>query len=381
MRVLFWSGTFWPGIGGVEVLAARLLSSLRKRDVEFLVVTPLTKPELPAKDSYEGIPVYRLPFFFGHNRLDHLIEIRQQVARLKQIFAPDLVHLNAAGRSGFFHLLTNNASPAPSLITVHDEKLHDDQPELEAGNETLVGQALRSADWVSCVSTAVLTEICRRVPEIASKASVIHNGLDLPSLSPESLPVQAPRLLCVGRLVPRKGFDVALSAFASVIRRFPSTRMVIAGDGPARPALEHQTAELGLTGFVDFIGWVAPEQIPALVNTATLMIVPSRREPFGLTALEAAQMARPVVATQVGGLSEIVVHGQTGLLVEKENSEAFAEAIVTLLKHPETATQMGHAARSRAIEKFGWDRCVDAYATLYQWLFQEAKNRQGMIKP
>jgi glycogen(starch) synthase len=185
----------------------------------------------------------------------------------------------------------------------------------------------------------------------------------------------------VGRLVSRKGFDVALSAFASIVRRFRSARMIIAGDGPARPALERQAAGLGLTGFVDFIGWVMPEQVPALINTATLMIVPSRREPFGLTALEAAQMARPVVATRVGGLSEIVVHGQTGLLVEKESPDALAEAITTLLKHPETATQMGYAARSRAIEKFGWDRYVDAHVMLYRRLVQEAKSRQGTIKP
>jgi glycosyltransferase involved in cell wall biosynthesis len=105
------------------------------------------------------------------------------------------------------------------------------------------------------------------------------------------------------------------------------------------------------------------------MNTATLVLIPSRRESFCLVALEAALMARPLVATRVGGLPEVVVHQQTGLLVEREDVRGIADAVSFLLERPETAAQMGKAARLRAREVFSWDRCVDAYDTLYRRLF------------
>ena len=112
--------------------------------------------------------------------------------------------------------------------------------------------------------------------------------------------------------------------------------------------------------------------VPALINTATMVVMPSRREGLPLVALEAALMARPIVATRVGGLPEVVVHQQTGLLVEPENSDALAEAITFLLDHHETATQLGQAARQRAQEVFGWERCVDAYDALYRKLIKKS---------
>ncbi len=380
MRVLFWSEAFLPQIGGIEVLAAKLLPALQARGHEFIVVTALTSPDQPAQDEHQGIPVHRIPFALGHKNIEQLTKIRQRLIKLQRTFAPDLVHVNFAGVIGLFLLTaTASLSALPWLFTVHDERLRDDQPDLPVGADTLIGRALRSAKWISCVSAAVRAEICRQLPEVTSRSSTIHNGLDTPPLIPAPLSLYTPRLLCLGRLVARKGFDVALSAFAAIVRRFPQARMIIAGDGPARPALEDQVVRLGLTDVVEFIGWVAPENVPALINTATIVVMPSRLEPFGLVALEAAQMARPIVATRVGGLSEVVEQGQTGFLVDNENVNQVAAAIATLLERPELAIRMGQAAHQRALERFGWDRCVDAYDTLYRKLVTEAQHQPVVI--
>jgi glycogen(starch) synthase len=381
MRVLFWSSTFLPNIGGIEVLAAKLLPALRERGYEPIVVTSLRSPALPVETFYEGIPVYRFPFPFSANDIDQVIRLRQQIAQLKRTFAPDLIHINGTHTSVFFHLITANVSPVPSLVTLHNERFADDRPELNADNDMILGRILRSADWVSCVSAAVLADVRRLVPETAPRSSVIHNGLDLPRVIPASLPFHAPRLLCLGRLIPRKGFDVALAAFAAIAGRFPSARMLVAGDGPARTTLENQAAELGLRDLVDFVGWTAPKNVAALINTATLVVMPSRREPFGLVALEAAQMARPIVATRVGGLTEVVEHEQTGLLVENENANELADAMAMLLERPGIATRMGQTARSRAIERFSWTRCVDAYDTIYRKLIQAPAGRRKTVEP
>ena len=120
---------------------------------------------------------------------------------------------------------------------------------------------------------------------------------------------------------------------------------------------------------VDFRGWVQPQDVPALLNQATLLLVPSRwQEPFGLVALEGMRMARPIVATRVGGLPEIVIPGETGLLVEREDDAGMAEAMLHLLARPTLAVDMGSAGRARARSVFSFTGMVDAYEALYRQL-------------
>jgi glycogen(starch) synthase len=297
-------------------------------------------------------------------QIEKLARIRQQVAELKRTFAADLIHINAVSRSDFFHHLTFQTYPAPMLVTLHGGWL----PEADE----IVRRTLLSANWVVGCSEATLDKGRKLVPEIRSRSSVIHNALPEPLLPPAPLSFYPPRLLCLGRLVEDKGFDLALIALSSLVDRFPQIRLIIAGEGPARTDLQRQAAKLGILNVVQFTGPVKSETVPRLVNTVTVVVMPSRwEEPFGLVALEAALMARPIVATRVGGVSEVVVHEQTGFLVEKENSQALAASIVFLLEHPTTTMQMGQAGRIRALEHFSWDQYVDAYDALYRRLIAQ----------
>ena len=371
MRILFWSATFWPAIGGVEVLAARLLPALQERGHEFVVITPKPYSNVADHTYYNGIPVYRLPFQnrYAEKTIDYVLDIRRQILKFKQDFQPDLVHINAVSRGDFFHLATNNVNRVPSLVTLHGQ--------WEKEIEPIVEHTLRDADWVAGCSAAILDQGRQLVPEIISHSSVIHNGFELPSLTPQPLPFDPPRILCLGRLVPEKGFDLAVTAFASINDRFPQARLIIAGNGPARSELEQQAAKEKINHAVKFIGWVAPQGIPALINDATLVLLPSRQDSFPLVALEAAGMARAVVASRVGGLPEVVMHEQTGLVVAPEHRRALARAITFLLDHPQTATRMGQAARRRVQEAFSWEQHVNAYDALYQKLIA---SRPGVLR-
>jgi len=228
------------------------------------------------------------------------------------------------------------------------------------------GRLLRAADWVTGCSHSVLAHTRAQLPQIASRSCVIHNSLQPPALEPAPLPFDPPRLLCLGRVLHQKGFDLALRAFAGLAGAFPGARLIVAGDGEARPALERLAAELGIASAVDMLGWVAPEAVPAWINRCTLVVMPSRIEPFGLVALQAAQMARPIVATRVDGLPEVVAHDESGLLVESDDVDALTAAIRSLLADPRRAAAMGDAARRRVQEAFGWERFVDAYEDVYR---------------
>jgi glycogen(starch) synthase len=341
------------------------------------VVTPQRAPHQPPVAQYQGIPIYRFPFerVLYQKDIDHLLQIQQQVAALKRTFAPDLIHINSVTVDSFFHLTTAQAHPAPLLVS-----LHGAWASRADGRNSVVERMLPAADWVAACSAATLDQARQLVPEITPRSSVMYNGLELPSLPPDPLPVDAPRVLCLGRLARGKRVDGALTAFASIAGRFPQARLVIAGDGLTRAELEQQAARQRISEAVDFIGWVAPRAVPALLNTATLVILPSQTEGLPLVALEAALMARPVVATRVGGVPEAVVQGQTGLLIEPDDDQALAEAMAWLLDHPEPARQMGQAARRRAQQVFGWERYVEAHDALYQHLVAKWRRRVSALR-
>jgi glycogen(starch) synthase len=296
--------------------------------------------------------------------IDLLLRTKKRVADIKRAFKPDLIHVHFTDPSVFFHLQTENTWPAPFLLS-----FRVGLPPRSFGPEGLLGKSLCSADWVTANSQAVLKESHRLYPQITPYSSTIYNGMEIPKEPICPLPVEKPRLLCLGRLETVKGFDLALTSFAAIVSRFPEARLVIAGDGSARSELERQSIELGITNNVEFIGWVNPDEIWKHLNACTVVLMPSRwEEAFGLVAVEAGLMARPVVATRVGGLPEVVVDGETGLLVEKEDAHALARATEFLLDHPNDAARMGLAGRLRTEDLFNLDRYVDEYDLLYQKL-------------
>lgn len=366
MRVLFWADLFWPYVGGIQVWSARLLPALMPRGYEFGVVTSHGMLELPDTDVYKGIRIFRLPFWAvpGEGRIDRLAELHRRVRDLTRDFRPDLLHVNVTGPVAYFCLQAAQACPARLLVSYHHPL-----PSRAAVAETVVGHLLAQADWVTCLTAMGWDEIRGLMPGLASRSSVITHGMEPPALAPAPLPVDAPRLLCLGRLAREKGFDLAVEAFAAVARRHPRARLVIASNGSARSALAAQAARLGVSDRVDFLGGVPFEEVPALLNSSTIVLMPSRYpEGFGLVALEAALMARPIIAARAGALEEVVVDGQTGLLVEREDPSALAGAITRLLAHPDEAAALGERSRVSALARFGWTAHVDAFDDLYRRL-------------
>jgi glycogen(starch) synthase len=373
MRVLFWSELFWPHQGGIEILAVPFVRAMRARGHEVVVATSHAELALPDEEEHAGIRIARFPIRRAliERDIGQIRSVRGRVAALAREFQPDLIHLFALGPSAVLLPVLSGRQNPPWLVTLHGEVLR----EPVSGRDTVLCKLLSGADWVAGVSGAVLEAAQRLVPELATRSSVVYNGLEMPALGPAPLALADPRILCLGRLVPDKGFDVALRAFEGLLGRFPRARLLLAGDGPAREQLGRDAANLGIAGAVDFLGWVPRDRVPALLNRAAMVVMPSRREGMPLVAIQAAQMARPIVASRVGGLPEAIVHGRTGLLVGSGDAEGFRDAMCAILDSPQEATQMGQAARTRAREVFGWARHVDAYDLLYHRVAARDRHR------
>ena len=192
----------------------------------------------------------------------------------------------------------------------------------------------------------------------ADAFDVVHYGI---AAGPEPLPYEgkSARLLAIGRLIPIKGLDVLLEAFALARARIPSLTLEIAGDGALREQLEAMAGD-GVT----FLGRVDP--IGPAIERAAVVVVPSRGEGFGMVALEAMERGRAVIASTVGGLPELVVPGETGVLVPVESVDALAEAIVELCSDLDRARALGVNGRTRALNVFGEEQPVASIEAIYR---------------
>ncbi len=214
----------------------------------------------------------------------------------------------------------------------------------------------------------------KRIPE--PKIAVIYNGIDLRKFT-QTIDVQKVRgslfipdgahvVGIVAGLRRWKSHDVFLTAAAIVRREAPDTYFVIAGDGRERGRLEKMARELNLTDHVRFLGVV--DNVPTLLNAFDLSVLSSVHEAFPITLLEAMAAARPVVATDVGSVSEIVEDGVNGFLVPPRAPEQLAQAMLRVLKQPELGRQFGEAGRKKVEQRFTVGPMVRRYESLFiEW--------------
>lgn len=363
MNVLFWSEKYLPDIGGVEVFGASLIETLRNKGYTFSVITCRSNASQPDEDVVDGVPVFRFPFhvpLYGKD-LAGVTRLCRRVSDLKREIKPDVIHMNTTQPSIFYHVHTVKSCDRPTLVTIHSP------PTFVKGPHSLYGRLVRDARLVTAVSDATRRALVEAVPDIEERTITLYNGLTPPGLTPTPPPFEPIHIVCAGRLVREKGFDVALQAFRSFLESHPDALMTIAGDGADRIELEEFAADIGVAGSVTFRGWVEREAIPSLMNSATMVMVPSRwQEPFGLVALQASQVARPVIATRVGGLPEVVADLQTGLVVEPEDPGALLHAMRKLSENRDLARRLGEQGRERAIEQFTMAGCADRYDAVYR---------------
>jgi glycosyltransferase involved in cell wall biosynthesis len=224
---------------------------------------------------------------------------------------------------------------------------------------------------VSELSREMLIENYRVPP---SQIAAIRNGIDLSPFEAEfdTAGIRAelglePRdrvAIFVGRMTERKGHTFALRAVPSILESVPGFRLLLVGEGELEENLRTQARELGIAGNVIFAGF--RRDIPELLASSDLLMLPSESECLPITILEAMASGLPVVATDVGGVSEEVEDGVTGYLVEPRDPHALAEAVVKTLGSRDGGASMGAAGRRKAASEFGIEACVASVISLYE---------------
>jgi glycosyltransferase involved in cell wall biosynthesis len=345
------------GISGSEAHLLQLLPDLRGRgwDVRFLM---LHEGEPGAWEFAEALHARGVPLDDIRLRADvDPIAFGETTAYLGRV-RPRILHTHLVHADVYGQLAGSVTRVPLRLSTKHGFN------EFREGR--WFGFADRSVGSLAHVHIAISQGLAQYLAETEGfdeeDFEIVHYGIaDHGEAAPYA--GSEPRLLCVGRLIPIKGHLVLLRALAQARAQVPDVTLAIAGRGPLAPALRAYARELGVEDAVRFLGFVSPVQ--AAIEDAAVVVVPSLGEGFGMVALEAMERARPVIASAVGGLPEIVADGETGLVVPPADAEALAEATVSLAGDLARAAAMGGAGRERALEQFTPERCVERVEALY----------------
>ena len=345
------------GISGSEAHLLQLLPDLRARgwDIRFLM---LHEDEPGAWEFADELRARGIPLDDIELRADvDPVAFGEVVAHLTHT-RPRILHTHLVHADVYGQLAGSLTRVSFRLSTKHGFN------EFREGR--WFGLADRSVGSLAHVHIAISRGLAQYLAETegfdAASFEIVHYGI---AADGGATPYQGhePRLLCIGRLIPIKGHLVLLRALARARPHVPGVTLDVAGRGPLEPALKSYVRELGLADAVRFLGFVSPVQ--RAIEDSAIVVVPSLGEGFGMVALEAMERARPVIASAVGGLPEIVADGETGLVVPPADAEALAEAIVALSGDLSRAAAMGSAGRERALSEFTPERSAARIEQLY----------------
>ena len=377
--VLLVSRWYGGANNGVGILTETLVQSLRAGGNECVVIELLPDGIFPRRrigrsgEAIWGVCL-REPLpgdtrgSFAHSLRAFLC--RRLVRRLVRKHALSVAHFHHA--SALYGTISSalRSVSTPWMVTFHGSDLRSDLS--DPACHTVMHDLVTRAGAVSAVSSSLRQSAVSAFPEAATKSTVIYNSVDVALMEQAaavaSTGLDAPVVVFLGVLGRRKGADVLLDAWIDLVRsgRAPAPwTLVIAGDGPDKRGLESVAADAGVLDRVRFTGATARSDIAGLVTSGSIMVVPSRTEPFGLVAAEGQMLGRPMVASDTGGLPEVIENGVTGLLVPVEDAAALATAIASLIADDEKRRSFGHAARERALRKFSPERMAREYLELY----------------
>lgn len=343
----------------------RWVAALRRRGHQ---VTLLSQHCLPAPDGGRDADVERLPFSGGAGYFLNALRLRARLAELK----PDLLNVHYASGYGTTAALCGFR---PCLLSVWGSDVYDFPYESLFKGLLLRGN-LRRATRIASTSHVMAKQVRGLVPELPA-ALVTPFGVDCVRFQPD--PRRDPEFITIGTvktLAYKYGVDLLIVAFAGLLRDSQlgdaeiasRLRLMLVGGGAERGALEALAQSLGVRDKVVFVGPVAHGDVPAWLNQLDIYVAASRldSESFGVAAVEASACGLPVVVSDAGGLPEVVLEGETGAVVPRENPQALAAAIKQLLLDPGLRQRMGRAGREFVVSTYEWERCVDTMEAAYR---------------
>ncbi len=302
----------------------------------------------------------------------------------------DVYEAHLSSGYGLLKALKKQGSSKPFIHTVHGVLADEYQQAKQNGYQAfrgrianqfmrrlakLEGETAKNATLIVTISKYSLENMRKYYDVDKSKVRIVPNGVDAEKFKPTEDQQAAKRqfglddqpvVLFVGSLIPRKGLHFLVEAAKKVVKQQADAKFVIVGDGPLKNQLLSDLGNANVSGNFVFLSGLSEDALAAVYSCADLFVLPSVQEGQGIVLLEAQASAKPVVAFNVGGVNEAVLRGETGLLVNRGNSDELADALLKLLSDRSLREKMGVRGRRFVVDNFTWDICAEKMLAVYR---------------
>jgi glycosyltransferase involved in cell wall biosynthesis len=373
--------------GGVERRILETTKRLQnKADITIYSGTKSGFREPVTINRIKIVPCYSTDWLFP---LDNWFFNRSLQKKANEMNA-NVYEAHAVSGYGFSNTLKKLAITKPFVHTIHgvlaDEYERAKKEKSPSFRDWMANQFMRrlakleeetakSATVIVTISKYSLEKIQQHYSIEAEKVRIVPNGVDVEKFKPpENVEASkrrfgldnVPCVLFVGSLIPRKGLHFLIEAAKEIVKVQPATKFLIVGGGPLKSNLTNFTERANLLDSFKFIGNLNEHDLATAYSCADVFVLPSIQEGQGIVLLEAQAAAVPVVAFNVGGVSEAISNGETGFLVNKGNSLELANALLRLLSDRALREKMGESGRKFVTENFTWDICAERMLKIYQ---------------
>ena len=370
MRILIINSEFPPLGGGAGNASANLAQRFAAGGQEVTVLTS-GFASLPRDSEQDGYRIIRLPTL--RRKADRSSALEQAIfilsgalgaVRLLRHWKPEVMLAFFGAPAGVVALLVHQIHKIPYIVSLRGGDVPGFRPYDFALYHRMIAPLLRLV-WRNAADVVANSNGLRALAihfEPNTPILVIPNGIDLQRFKPGKREWLPPRLLFVGRIVYQKGLDLLFSALGE-LRHLP-WELWLAGDGAQREHLTNLAKRLEIAERGHFLGWQSKEGLTHLYRQANLFIFPSRHEGMPNAVLEAMASGLPVVASRIAGNEELVIPGETGLLVEPGDVTSLRNALRDLIPDAKRREEMGIQARRRVEKFYDWQSVSDQYLEL-----------------
>jgi glycosyltransferase involved in cell wall biosynthesis len=356
VKIILFTSSYLPVLGGLQEAAYQLTMELKRQGHDVSVLTNRYPRHLKRHEIMDGVNVERMLFTGFYLPSLNPYVVLKYIAGLLIGFVnffrlmfllskrkPDVMNIHFLGSQAPYAILASKLLKIKCVVSLHGDDV-EGLPYRSGIDRWLFKKSLQAADDVTACSQYLLNEAKKIVPEIGPKSTAIWNGInpeEYNNIQPYIHP--RPYILAAGRFVYQKGFDLLLRAYRLLLDRAEKVDLILAGDGLEKDNLLKLAKELGLsivikesgdgitpdtkTNMILFRGRAERNEMKSLMKGCRLFVIPSRKESFGIVALEAFASGKRVVAGKTGGLTEIIHEGENGYFAEAGNVEELASGI------------------------------------------------------